>query len=134
MVTTLSLCHIFIKSYCSIVGWPFAALLSVPIAVDMVFIKKMYRDFVQWSLISTAVVLIPMILIDSSYYGRMVIAPWNIVKYNVFGGAGPDLYGREPFSFYFINGFLNFNIVWASILFHALFRLAIALKDYRYWH
>lgn len=53
-----------------------------------------------------------MILIDSSHYGVTVIAPWNIVKYNVFGGAGPNLYGTEPWSFYFINGFLNFNIIW----------------------
>lgn len=55
-----------------------------------------------------------MVAIDTSYYGSLVIAPWNIVKYNVLSGNGPDLYGTEPFSFYIINGFLNFNIVWVS--------------------
>lgn len=95
-------------------GWPFAALLSVPIAIDMLFLKKLYRDFVQWSLISAVVILVPMTILDSLHFGRLVIAPWNLVKYNVFGGAGPDLYGTEPWSFYFINGFLNFNIVWVS--------------------
>lgn len=96
------------------VGWPFAALLSVPLAMDMLFIRKMYRDFVQWSVISAVVILVPMMLIDSSHYGRFVIAPWNIIRYNIFGGAGPNLYGTEPFSYYFINGFLNFNIIWVS--------------------
>lgn len=96
-------------------GWPFAAVLSVPIAVDMLFFKKMYRDFVQWAIVSAAVVLVPMTILDSLQYGRFVVAPWNIVKYNVFGGAGPNLYGTEPLSFYFINGFLNFNIIWVSM-------------------
>lgn len=98
------------------IGWPFAALLSVPIAIDMLFFKKYYRDFVQWCIISALVILVPMIIIDSLHYGRLVIAPWNIVKYNIFEGAGPNLYGTEPFSFYFINGFLNFNITWVRFI------------------
>lgn len=32
--------------------------------------------------------------------------------YNVFTSHGPNLYGTEPWSYYLINGFLNFNIVW----------------------
>jgi alpha-1,2-mannosyltransferase len=38
--------------------------------------------------------------------------PWNIVAYNVFGGAGkgPNIYGTEPWHFYVRNLFLNFNI------------------------
>lgn len=95
-------------------GWPFAALLSLPIAIDMLFFKKMYRDFIQWTVISAVVILVPMTILDSLHYGRFIVAPWNIVKYNVFGGAGPNLYGTESFSFYFINGFLNFNIIWVS--------------------
>lgn len=57
-----------------------------------------------------------MVITDSLLYGRLTIAPLNIVKYNVFGEAGPNLYGTEPFSFYLINGFLNFNFVWVSFL------------------
>ena len=52
-----------------------------------------------------------MIWLDSQYYGRFVFAPLNIIMYNVFTSHGPDLYGTEPFSFYFINCFLNFNFV-----------------------
>ena len=40
----------------------------------------------------------------------------NIVLYNVFGGGGPDLYGVEPWTFYFVNGILNFNFVFVLAL------------------
>ena len=36
---------------------------------------------------------------------------WNIVKYNIFSSTGgPDLYGVEPWTFYFKNLSLNFNL------------------------
>jgi len=54
--------------------------------------------------------LIPQIAIDSEKYGRLISAPLNIVKYNVFTSHGPDLYGTEPWTFYLFNGFLNFNV------------------------
>lgn len=95
-----------------ILGWPFAALLGIPIVFDMLFYKKMYKTFILWSLIAAVVILGPMVVIDSMYYNKLVIAPWNLVRYNVFGGRGSELYGTEPFSFYIINGFLNFNIIW----------------------
>jgi alpha-1,2-mannosyltransferase len=47
------------------------------------------------------------------------VVPWNIVKYNIFGGAerGPDLYGSEPWHFYILNLSLNFNILTPLALF-----------------
>lgn len=39
------------------------------------------------------------------------MASWNIVKYNIFSSTGgPELYGTEPWTFYFRNLVLNFNI------------------------
>lgn len=51
--------------------------------------------------------------VDSLAYGRLTVVPWNIVKYNIFGGSerGPDLYGTEPWYFYVFNLLLNFNIL-----------------------
>lgn len=40
-----------------------------------------------------------------------MIAPFNIVFYNIFTSHGPDLYGTEHWSFYLLNGVLNFNVV-----------------------
>lgn len=33
-------------------------------------------------------------VVDSYYYGKLVVAPLNIVLYNVFTPHGPDLYGE----------------------------------------
>ena len=63
------------------------------------------------SVISTITLLLPQVLIDSQYYGKLTIAPFNIVKYNVLTDHGPDLYGTEPFTYYLFNGILNFNVV-----------------------
>nr|CAH7743459.1 unnamed protein product [Callosobruchus chinensis] len=107
---------IFFTALGSLLGWPFAALLGVPIAFDMLVRRRLYLDFLFWCLLSAVVVLGPMVIIDSMLYGRLTIAPFNLVKYNVFGGAGPELYGTEPFSYYLFNGFVNFNFVWVLAL------------------
>ncbi|XP_063235032.1 alpha-1,2-mannosyltransferase ALG9 [Bacillus rossius redtenbacheri] len=124
---------IFATALSVFLSWPFAALLGVPIAVDLLLRRKEYAKFLQWSAISAAVILLPMIKIDSSYYGRFVVAPFNILYYNVFTSHGPDLYGTEPFSFYFINGFINFNFVFVGALMTplliALVRWLVPLKS-----
>lgn len=96
----------------TLLSWPFAALTGFPIAIDMLLVRPKVKQFIKYSLISLVAVLLPMIAVDSFHYGRIVIAPLNIVKYNVFSEHGPDLYGTEPWTFYFVNGFLNFNVVW----------------------
>lgn len=37
---------------------------------------------------------LPSMQVDFHYYGKLVIAPLNIVMYNVFTEHGPDLYGK----------------------------------------
>jgi alpha-1,2-mannosyltransferase len=57
--------------------------------------------------------------IDTLIYDRLAVVPWNIVRYNIFGGSerGPDLYGTSPWSFYILNLILNFNVlVFLSLL------------------
>ncbi|ELT88204.1 hypothetical protein CAPTEDRAFT_183906, partial [Capitella teleta] len=100
----------------AIFGWPFAGALGIPIAYDIVVRQKRFFYFIKWTTIAAALTLLPLVLIDSYYYGKLVIAPLNIVTYNVFSEHGPDIYGVEPFSFYFINSFLNFNFVFIVAL------------------
>lgn len=107
---------IFFTAISTLLGWPFAALIGVPIVFDIILRQKRIRLFIIWSLISLVTIIIPMIVIDSSYFGKIVVAPVNLVLYNVFTSHGPDLYGVEPFSYYFINGFLNFNVIWVIYL------------------
>lgn len=55
---------------------------------------------------------VPLILVDSYYYGKLVVAPLNAVFYNVFNThGGPELYGVEGNTYYLINLLLNFNLV-----------------------
>ncbi|KAH9514081.1 mannosyltransferase [Bulinus truncatus] len=110
--------HISILSIAAsaIIGWPFAAALGIPIAVDVVILKKQLVYFVKWSGIAIILFLVPLVLIDIHYYGKCVVAPLNIVLYNVISGHGPELYGVEPFSYYIINGFLNFNFAYLLAL------------------
>lgn len=70
---------------------------------------------------------LPMVKIDSSYFGRLVVAPFNIVYYNVFTSHGPDLYGTEPFHFYFVNLFLNFNLVFVAALITPIMLVSVCM-------
>ncbi|KAF8527552.1 glycosyltransferase family 22 protein [Hysterangium stoloniferum] len=105
----------------AIIGWPFSLLVAVPFVLDEFFVRGLDRvsssTYRVWQLSRLQRLvfsgLIPVILVDTEVYGRLVIVPWNIVKYNIFGGAerGPDLYGSEPWHFYILNLLLNFNIL-----------------------
>jgi alpha-1,2-mannosyltransferase len=108
---------IFFTAISVLLGWPFVGLISIPIIIDIVGRLQKIRLFVFWSIISGVTILLPMIVLDSSYFGKLVMAPVNIVMYNVFKkDGGPDLYGTEPFTFYIFNGFLNFNVIWLLAL------------------
>lgn len=100
----------------AIIGWPFSAALGFPIACDILFRHKKIKHFIYWCLIALLLFLVPVVMIDSYYYDKLVIAPLNIVLYNIFTEHGPNIYGVEPFSFYFLNGFLNFNIAFIFAL------------------
>jgi alpha-1,2-mannosyltransferase len=51
------------------------------------------------------------VAIDTLFYGKLTIVPWNIVAYNVFSSdRGPDLYGTEPVAYYIHNLLLNMNV------------------------
>lgn len=101
----------------AIVGWPFSALIGVPIAFDLFVLKRQWKSFITWCAVALLLLLVPLVAVDSFFYGKLVIAPLNILLYNVFTPHGPDLYGTEPWHFYFLNGFLNFNLVFALALF-----------------
>ena len=50
-------------------------------------------------------------VINLFFYKKAVVVTWNIIKYNIFSSTGgPELYGTEPWTFYFKNLALNFNI------------------------
>lgn len=108
---------IFSTAIGALIGWPFSAILGIPIALHVIFYEKKAVMFLVWSLISFVVTTIPSVAIDYYYYGNILLAPLNIVLYNVFGGGGPNLYGTEKFSYYIFNGVLNFNLLFPFAMF-----------------
>ncbi|VVC34297.1 GPI mannosyltransferase [Cinara cedri] len=102
---------IYATALSTFLSWPFTCLIGVPLAWDVIFVNKKYMLIVKWCLLSLGTILVNQVVVDSYMYGKLVIAPFNIVFYNVFTSHGPNLYGTEHWSFYLLNGLLNFNIV-----------------------
>lgn len=85
---------------------------------EISFATSKLIHFTTWTIISGLTIAIPLVCFDSYFFGKTVIAPLNIFMYNVFPAnpnQGPDLYGKEPFSFYILNCLLNFNILFPLI-------------------
>lgn len=105
--------------------------------MDVIFRRRRLVFFVRWCVISVLTIFIPQILIDTQFYGKLTIAPLNIVTYNILTNHGPDLYGKlgaffmldakfhpvchlyqgtEPWTYYLFNGILNFNVAFILAL------------------
>ncbi|KAL3098187.1 hypothetical protein niasHS_002023 [Heterodera schachtii] len=112
---------IFLTAFSALLGWPFAALLGLPIAVQMVLLParrdNLWTKFAGFSAISGTILLGMLGAVDTHLFGKFVIAPLNIVLYNIFSAHGPTLYGVEPASFYVRNLLLNFNVAVPLALF-----------------
>jgi alpha-1,2-mannosyltransferase len=126
----------------TLLGWPFALVLSFPFVLEEVLLpsgnlvrRSQYASFVIDRAISfgnaalTASILAgPILLIDSLFYGKAVLVPLNIIIYNIMSakrGAGPELYGVEPPTFYLANLALNAGPVILLLALGALPLLAI---------
>ncbi|EAS32357.1 alpha-1,2-mannosyltransferase [Coccidioides immitis RS] len=102
----------------ALVGWPFAGALVIPFVLEELVLGIIFQEAQPvFSRIFSGIarclgVLLLEVAVDSFFYRKLVVVPWNIVAYNVFGGAGkgPDIFGTEPWTFYARNLLLNFNI------------------------
>ncbi|KAK6342572.1 mannosyltransferase [Orbilia javanica] len=121
-------------SIAGFLGWPFCLALVAPQFLLWAFEDGKARgaigliQHVARSTISPLFVLATVVGVDSLAYRKLVFVPLNIVLYNVFGGSdrGPDLYGTEPWWYYFANLSLNFNLM-AAVAFASIFLLALTL-------
>lgn len=111
----------------AVLGWPFAIILAIPFVFEQLFLRGddmlangKYSHWIasRWSsaigaAFISALLGLPVLAIDTLAYGKFSFVPLNTVLYNLFSrnrGAGPELYGTEPFTYYFSNLLLNFNI------------------------
>ncbi|TPX34826.1 hypothetical protein SmJEL517_g02557 [Synchytrium microbalum] len=106
----------------ALLGWPFAAAVSIPFVIEDVFMSGQGWRRLKWMLwagiVTTILVVWPMLHIDGFLYGRLKLVPLNIITYNIFGGKdrGPEIYGTSPWWFYIANGMLNFNMAFLMAL------------------
>ncbi|PGH37096.1 alpha-1,2-mannosyltransferase [[Emmonsia] crescens] len=102
----------------AILGWPFAGALVLPFLLEEIAVgyvsKIIHRTLIRFTegAMRCLIFLALEVATDSLFYRKFVIVPWNIVSYNVFGGSGkgPNIFGTEPWTFYFRNLLLNFNL------------------------
>ena len=120
---------IFYTGVCSLVGWPFSVLLSVPLALEVLWVYRgrALLHPITWGATSAALCVLPCLIVDFAYYRRVIFAVVNIAVYNSNSTIehGANLFGREPASFYFMNLALNFNVA-AALAFIAPLMLAVA--------
>ena len=108
-------------------GWPFCALLWVPMGYRIIFdalldkrntvkndrkplekLLKQVRDILQRTLLHAMAIQTIVSLIDYYYYGDAVFPTINILEYNAASG-GDELYGVEDIYFYMKNLLVNWN-------------------------
>jgi alpha-1,2-mannosyltransferase len=102
----------------ALVGWPFSGALIIPFVLEDWLVAAVMRDgfntFRRYldGIVRCLVVLALQVSIDTFFYRKIVVVPWNIVLYNIFSGEdrGPNIFGTESWDYYFRNLLLNFNV------------------------
>ncbi|KAL2257733.1 hypothetical protein VTK26DRAFT_9246 [Humicola hyalothermophila] len=101
-----------------VLGWPFAIALCAPFVFEEVLLamlsdkERFFESFHRLirGVVATGVLVAFDTAINTFFYRKVEIVTWNIIKYNIFSSTGgPNLYGTEPWTFYFKNLALNFN-------------------------
>ncbi|EEF38954.1 dol-P-Man:Man(6)GlcNAc(2)-PP-Dol alpha-1,2-mannosyltransferase [Ricinus communis] len=106
-----------------ILGWPFSILAFLPITFYSLT-RRFKQTFFAGAVTSLALLVLS-VLVDHHYYGRWTSSVLNLLVYNVSGGGESHLYGIEGPSFYFRNGFNNFNFCFIlALLFLGIFPIA----------
>lgn len=102
-------------------GWPFCLAFGGFFVLSRFGQGDLFKklpSLIAGGTISLLITTLPLFAIDSSYYSTPSLPSWNLIAYNVLSkGKGPDLFGVEPWWFYFANLFLNFNITFLFALF-----------------
>ncbi|KAI8072410.1 Alg9-like mannosyltransferase family-domain-containing protein [Gongronella butleri] len=137
------------------IAWPFSGAIGLPFALEEltvygqdssvtksgqlhVAMKSRNWQLLRFIRLFEAVLVLSIGLggcvyfIDTYFYDAPTFVPWNIVKYNIFNareGRGPELFGVEPWYFYVLNGFLNFNVAFILALMSGLIMVVTAIVD-----
>lgn len=92
----------------SLFGWIYVVVVAVPMAFHVMYRRGLF-NFIRYAITAALPIVGIMLAVDSHYYGKYVLVPLQHVMYNVFPvqGAGPDIFGVEPWTYYVYNLVLN---------------------------
>ncbi|KAI9888305.1 MAG: mannosyltransferase [Vezdaea aestivalis] len=99
----------------ALLGWPFAAALVFPFLLEELVLANLSKQVADTlhrfldGLTRASIIGLFQFAVDSYFYRGMQVVPFNIVWYNIFS-VGPNIFGIEPWHFYFKNLALNFNL------------------------
>lgn len=104
----------------AVVGWPFAAALGIPLALHASY-RRGVLFVARVAVTAGALLAVPLVVVESLHYGRLVIPPLNLLFYNVINGeGGPNVFGVAPWTYYasslVLNGTVAAACVAASVL------------------
>jgi len=122
------------------VGWPFVGVMAAPFLLEEAALVATRDNDIRLQFLQRVAdgvkyilpILVHQVIIDSFFYRTIVVAPINLVLYNLITGkGGPNLYGTEPWHFYIRNLFLNFHIwfILASLAMPLLLQQYLSRSD-----
>ncbi|EKF30452.1 dolichyl-P-Man:GDP-Man5GlcNAc2-PP-dolichyl alpha-1,2-mannosyltransferase, putative [Trypanosoma cruzi marinkellei] len=101
---------VFFAVFACAVVWPFAGFAVLPMALDL--IVRHPKASVVSLLLSLALIIPLAVGLDTFYYCRVTWSAWNLVRYNLKGGA--ELYGVEPWYYFIKNLLLNAHVLFLA--------------------
>lgn len=103
----------------SVVAWPFAGILIVPFIAEDILVASITDTIMDagqlwiYGITRTALAGVLVFFVDLAMYRKYVCVAFNIVWYNILArtvGKGPNIFGVEPWHYYFRNLILNFHV------------------------
>lgn len=126
-----------------LLGWPFALVTALPLGLYYTVRVGIGSRWIRAATISAVIIgsiLILITAVDSLVFHKFAVVPFNIVAYNVLftdADVGPDIFGTEPWTYYILNGLLNFNLIFPiaflSILLFTRAKLIASISPFYLW-
>lgn len=93
----------------AVVGWPFAAIMGGPMALDLASRADVGLKAFAVTTVCVGLGLgLAVAAADTVRYGRIVVSTLSLLRYNILEGGSVN-YGVEPWTWYFKNLAINFN-------------------------
>ena len=86
-----------------------ALIYYLPLAVIHLYHIENRKELLRRILILTFVLGSFCIFYDFLYFGKLIVTPWNFVKWNIFENVAEN-YGTSPFGWYLKKGLVSLGV------------------------